>query len=378
MTEFVDLNNIEQDINIPQTVMLDVVLPDIDTLEIPTVKIKSTEYLENPESELISYIALEGENSVEPECDETCNDCDVANAYGETYLDGSFKRENLFSELTSDYERSIIRQNLGIGDSTGIMTWGNISGNLANQVDLYDYIQTYSLSKINAFIAEVNGKLLNWSYDIKEKVDAKANNDSPNLTGEPTTTRPEISDSSNRIPTTEWVIDKINENSVGSLNWVRLSQDFMYAGDSPVNLIISWDYNEPIEQQSINGVIIPLANRAYYINGLNATSTFTLSYIVGGQSYSRSLTFDKILPIYYGTNSTYTQDIKTKDKEFVIETSNTKYGYVFYPSISIKRIAVDNIVGGFDILGTTTLNNIQYTIYKTHNVGLGTLNIKIL
>ena len=292
MTEFVDLTNMEQDIVVPQTEMLKVVLPDIETIEAPVIKIKSTEYLEDPTSSSISYIALEGENSVEPECDETCNECDVATSYGETYPDGAFKRSNLFSELTTAYERAIIRKNLGIGDSTGIMTWGNISGNLANQTDLYNFIQSYSLSKINEFILEVNGKLSDLGYEIRTKLDTKANIDSPNFIGEPTTVTPTNSDSSNRIPTTEWVMNKINEVSVGSLNWLRISQDFMYAGDSPVNLIVTWSYNEPIEQQSINGINLTSDIRSYSFNGINSTSTFTLSYVVQGQTYTKSITFE--------------------------------------------------------------------------------------
>ena len=48
------------------------------------------------------------------------------------------------------------------------------------------------------------------------------------------------------------------------------------------------------------------------------------------------------------------------------------------PKNPMYRIAVDNLVGGFQNLGITELHNTQYTLYKTINSGLGKLNITLI
>lgn len=51
-----------------------------------------------------------------------------------------FEIKNYLSELTSEYEKHLVRQNLGIADKYSL-TWGNIAGNIRNQQDLIDFIE---------------------------------------------------------------------------------------------------------------------------------------------------------------------------------------------------------------------------------------------
>ena len=139
-----------------------------------------------------------------------------------------------------------------------------------------------------------------------------------------------------------------------------------------------WDYNEPIESQSINGVPIDVNSRSYTFNNVTSSTTITLSYQVDGSIFQKVLIFETIHPIYYGTSSNYTQNIKTRDTNFTLDCALTNFGYIYMPKNPVYRIAVDNIVGGFQNIGTTLLHNIQYTLYKTVNSGLGKLNITLI
>ena len=53
---------------------------------------------------------------------------------------GYFKVDNLFSEIWTESQRTIVRRNLGIGDDISLK-WGNIKGDLLKQKDLIDLIQ---------------------------------------------------------------------------------------------------------------------------------------------------------------------------------------------------------------------------------------------
>lgn len=55
---------------------------------------------------------------------------------------GYFKIDNLFSEIWTEAQRSLARQNLGISDTIALK-WGNIKGTITQQKDLCDYVQNY-------------------------------------------------------------------------------------------------------------------------------------------------------------------------------------------------------------------------------------------
>lgn len=63
-----------------------------------------------------------------------------------------FEVKNYLSELSNDYERHLVRKNLGISDQYSL-TWGNISGNLLNQQDIVDFIDQQ--------IAELKEQIIN-------------------------------------------------------------------------------------------------------------------------------------------------------------------------------------------------------------------------
>ncbi len=122
MAEFVNLNQEDDSLNIVvynptsiNNVKLDTPILDDDFINTGSSEVLYTiDSVSPPIPEEIEY--------------EDCNSCDVSKFYGNTNSDDSFKRENLFSELVTEYQRAIARQNLGIADEYSLL-WGNISGN---------------------------------------------------------------------------------------------------------------------------------------------------------------------------------------------------------------------------------------------------------
>ena len=305
-------------------------------------------------------------------------DCDVSRFYGDPYVDGAFKLSNLFSELVDEYQRSVARKNLGIADKYSL-TWGAISGNVLQQTDLVNFVNENISSEINQLINELNLVLVQWANDLNILLETKASLDSPHFTGEPTTTLPTLSDYSNRIPTTEWVTEKIND-SYGArfLTTFTLSKTFMYVDESNVLVTANWEFDSDIEAQWLNGVELPLNTRTYNFNNVNNSFIVILSYQVEGKVYSKSLSFEKVIPKFYGKVLDYTLNQKSRDNFAVINCNAGEYAYVYIPNQSTARIAVDNIVGGFVTIGSILISNVTYYIYKTYHSGLGQLNITIL
>lgn len=378
MAEFVNLNDVNDTLNIIpyNSTALELITPDSIILDGQITSLDVVDYPTDPEVFDIDLIVptSDTEPTIEPIC---ADDCDVSTYYGEINTDGSFKRINLFSELIDEYERAIARKNLGIADEYSLV-WGYISGNILHQKDLYDFVINTNASNINELIEELNLKLAQWGYDIQTSLNNKAPINSPSFTGTPTAPTPSYNDSSTRVPTTEWVTNKISELGIGSLNWLTLNTESIYLGETLPELIVAWDYNEAITSQEINGVILDINARTYTFLNVNSNKSITLKYEIEGISFQKTVLFEVVTPIYYGTQLNHQLNTKTKNSTFILTCGNSDYGYVYVPSNGSARIAVDNIVGGFKVVGTILLNTITYYIYKTVNAGLGNLNINIL
>lgn len=376
MAEFVNLDQNEESLNITpysKTPIINI-LPDSEIVDGTLTQVELSGV---PEEEIISIDLLPGyeEEIEDPFCiHETC---DASTYYGDANEDDSFKRSNLFSELTSEYQRAIARQNLGIADEYTLV-WGNISGNLANQVDLYKFIIDSTAASYNNLIEEINVKLAQWGYEIRVELEQKANILSPEFKGTPTTTLPEIHDNSARIPTTEWVTAKINETTNINLLWFTIDKTFMYYGDPSQNIICTWDYRNSVLSQKINGVILNPSDRTYTLNNINSELLITLEYTTTEGTFIKNITFNKYYPIYYGTSEVLNELYKTKDSLIVLNCNANDYAYIYIPNKSSARLAVDGLVGGFSLIGTTQLHSLTYYIFKSANKGLGELFINIL
>lgn len=260
------------------------------------------------------------------------DDCSIENHYSCPDKSGYFSIENLFSELTTDYQRAIIRQNLGIGDSQSLL-WGKIQGNLANQEDLCKFVKEIAQADVNKIIDILNLKLESWATDIENKIESRASN-----------------------------IKNITLNP--------MYESFMA---TPVDVLVSWEYNNEVQAQKINGYEIQPTTRNFLIEGVTETKDITLSYLLDGIWMSRTLTFTVYAPTYYGTSSNYEECQQTMQDKFKVNTSEDQYIYILAANPS--EFSVNGFIGGFIPEGVTYINSRRYYIYRSVNSGLGVTTV---
>lgn len=305
-------------------------------------------------------------------------DCDVSKYYGCANGNDGFQKENLFSELTDEYQRTIARINLGIADEYALK-WGNIKGNLSNQKDLYTFVTDSIAFDINKVIDEINLKLAQWACEIEIRLNNKADIYSPNFTGSPTTTLPTMTDNSDRIASTAWVNAKIAAASIDdNVKAISLEPEYMCYGDDPTDVKVTWEYHKDVVEQSINDISLKPDIREYIFSGMTTSMVVTLKYKYEDTSATRVVTFDIKYPNYYGTSPDYTKLDKTIDNVFTVTAGTNDYIYVMIPNGSNSVLGVSSIIGGFNRLGTQEIFSNLYYVFKSANAGLGETTVEIL
>lgn len=305
-------------------------------------------------------------------------DCDVSKYYGCANGNDGFQKENLFSELTDEYQRTIARINLGIADEYALK-WGNIKGNLSNQKDLYTFVTDSIAFDINKVIDEINLKLAQWACEIEIRLNDKADIYSPNFTGSPTTTLPTMTDNSDRIASTAWVNAKIAAASIDdNVKAISLEPEYMCYGDDPTDVKVTWEYHKDVVEQSINDIPLKPDVREYIFSGMTTSMVVTLKYKYEDTSATRVVTFDIKYPNYYGTSPDYTKLDKTIDNVFTVTAGTNDYIYVMIPNGSNSALGVSSIIGGFNRLGTQEIFGNLYYVFKSANAGLGETTVEIL
>lgn len=305
-------------------------------------------------------------------------DCDVSKYYGCANGNDGFQKENLFSELTDEYQRTIARINLGIADEYALK-WGNIKGNLSNQKDLYTFVTDSIAFDINKVIDEINLKLAQWACEIEIRLNNKADIYSPNFTGSPTTTLPTMTDNSDRIASTAWVNAKIAAASIDdNVKAISLEPEYMCYGDDPTDVRVTWEYHKDVVEQSINDMPLKPDIREYIFSGMTTSMVVTLKYKYEDTSATRVVTFDIKYPNYYGTSPDYTKLDKTIDNVFTVTAGTNDYIYVMIPNGSNSVLGVSSIIGGFNRLGTQEIFGNLYYVFKSANAGLGETTVEIL
>ncbi len=306
------------------------------------------------------------------------DDCDTSKYYGCAGGDDGFQKENLFSELTDEYQRTIARINLGIADEYALK-WGNIKGNLSNQKDLYTFVTDSIAFDINKVIDEINLKLAQWACEIEIRFKNKADIFSPNFAGTPTTTLPLMTDNSNRIASTEWVNAKIAAASIDdNVKAISLDPEYMCYGDEPTDVTVTWEYYKDVVEQSINDVVLSPDVREYTFTNRTTSMVITLKYKYEDISATRVVTFDIKYPNYFGTSPDYTKLDRTIDNVYTVNAGANEYIYVMIPNGSNTVLGVSSIIGGFKLLGTQEIFSNLYYIFKSAQTGLGETTVEIL
>lgn len=380
MTEFIRLDEQEQEAPI---------LPDyphsISNIKLDTKIIDGV--IEKEEVEgicadygVITIEKIDGVKIEEEGVEHICikDDCDTSKYYGCTGGDDGFQKENLFSELTDEYQRTIARINLGIADEYALK-WGNIKGNLSNQKDLYTFVTDSIAFDINKVIDEINLKLAQWACEIEIRFKNKADIFSPNFAGTPTTTLPLMTDNSNRIASTEWVNAKIAAASIDdNVKAISLDPEYMCYGDEPTDVTVTWEYYKDVVEQSINDVVLSPDVREYTFTNRTTSMVITLKYKYEDISATRVVTFDIKYPNYFGTSPDYTKLDRTIDNVYTVNAGANEYIYVMIPNGANTVLGVSSIIGGFKLLGTQEIFSNLYYIFKSAQPGLGETTVEIL
>lgn len=300
--------------------------------------------------------------------------CGIEQYYGDASKEDYFKRENLFSELVNDFQRSKARYNLGIGEEYSLL-WGNINGLIDNQEDLINYIHNSFASNINEYTDVINALLAQWGIEMNLRIDQKIDKYSPHLEGIPTTTLPDIDDNSSRIASTEWVNSKLSLNENYNLKLLSLNKTHMFYGDSPQDIVLTWDFYNTPEEIRINGVLVNNTLKSYTFPNIDDDLNIHFSYYFNGEWYNKIINFEKVYAYYYGTENEISSMSRTKNSSMIVNSLPNKFVYLYLPNDGNARLFVDNILGGFEAIASTLINGINYYVYSTVNSGLGELHI---
>lgn len=300
--------------------------------------------------------------------------CSIVKTYGNESVEGFFLKENLFSELISDYQRAVARFNLGIGEEYSLV-WGNITGNIKNQEDLYEFLINSLNSYVDDYTGDVNDLLARFTAEVNRMLSQKVNRHSPHLEGIPTTSLPGIDDDSARIASTEWVNQKLSMDESNVLKFIKLSSDHMFYGEPPKTIVLSWEFYQPVEEIKVNGEIIDPTDKSIVIPNLDGDYLIHFYYKIGGIEYNKFLTFNKVHAYYYNFTGEGIPTTGTKDFPVLVDSGQDKFVYLYIPNDGEARLFVDNILGGFVLINNMIINGVLYYLYRTVNYGLGELHI---
>lgn len=245
-----------------------------------------------------------------------------------------FTIKNLFSELTDDYQRAIIRQNLGISGE-GALLWGKIEGNLANQKDLYNFILDTLKGDEKGILDKVNLELKYWTQYIENKIESLASN----------------------------------------IKSIEIVPRYATSNQIPVDVLVTWEYDQPVEAQAINGVALDPNIRNYIYQNISDSFTIRLSYYYNNVWLSRNVNFEVSFPTFYGTSSNWENDNYTIQSSMKVNAGEGQYIYIITKNPS--DLAVNGIIGGFEQESITYIQQTRYYIYKSVHPNLGETVIKI-
>lgn len=245
-----------------------------------------------------------------------------------------FAIKNLFSELTDDYQRAIIRQNLGINGADSLL-WGNIEGNLANQKDLYNFILNTLRGDEKGILDQVNLELKYWTQYIENKIESLASN----------------------IKSLEIIPRYATSNQI------------------PVDVLVTWEYDQPIEAQAINGISLDNNARNYIFQDVNDSFSIRLTYLYNGTWLSRNVNFDIAFPTFYGTSPNWQDNQYTIQNTVKVNAGENEYIYIITKNPS--DLSVNGLIGGFVQEQIIYIQSIRYYVYKSINPNLGETTIRI-
>lgn len=233
---------------------------------------------------------------------------------------GYFLVDNLFSELSDEYQRKKARENLGVniesGDVVVNANWGDIKGDISKQEDLTNLINSKAYYK---------GGLVKL-----------------NVTGGP-------------------IYSDDNDTTELNISWEYGN------GFQPTSQIVT------AKKGQIPVTIKPVSANArnFTIEVADGPVTVQLTYWSGTNAYNEYVTVDDYPTIkYYEAGKSVSTTHSTQFKL----TANNNYAFIELPKKRNYKISVDGIIGGFSLFSETD----KYYTYRSAQPGLGELNITLV
>lgn len=360
MKEFVSLDEEIQDI-VPRRVISvvkenDVIIQEDHTL-VDVVKLTPEKFLEDIEKDIVTVY-----------CDE-----DASTTYGQFDPEGYFKRDNLFSEITDDYARMQARINLGIAEAYA-MKWGNLTGNILHQKDLYDFVMDNIHLNIQDLINALNLHLTKWAQEINARFETKADINSPTFTGVPKVPTPTSTSNSTQIANTSWVKQRINEIVFQDLSYLNISPEIVSYEDLPAVINLEWGFNNPIKHLYINKIEFPVDTTSYSIT-ITESTNIEFKYILSDDTVRvKDIYIEVRIPVYYGDDLNNLNS--TLDNIVIHQAPAGKYHYILSDKLNLE-LEVNGIIGGFVNEGIVDKHGKTFYVYKTKNHSLGKLKIRL-
>jgi hypothetical protein len=277
--------------------------------------------------------------------------------------------------------------------------------------------------------------VLSWN-DLARKWEAKPQNAPEFLTPNRVVTSNSLGKLSADIPLTGTRFSAFMENPIGSMSFVKLTEDMidpafsincsdidLEVGQSISNPAFSVTYNRPNIVSAIvtdsSGAVVGVRNSSgtsvLNITGLSSfqiSSTFSSSSllsltfnIVANDGYkiaSKPIKINWMHKFYYGVGNDWSSFLTDPDKQnfirgitpvlttqktrtITVDSSTDKYIYYAYPaSYGDVVFSVNGIDGGFekiaayfDIPSAITSESVSYVIWKSVNPGLGNVEVSI-
>ena len=303
------------------------------------------------------------------------------------------EKGRFLSEFATEKEKAKVRTNLGINNLNS--NWGNITGNIEDQKDLYNNLQ-----ELRAALAKLEGQLgseldAQLSF-IQQQLDNKINKELPLE-----------EDAVNQIAYTN--TDYPNINNIGQALDQLLYKDLAVsfrctpsvaeAGSVVPQITYSWTINKSnIFSQTFDGNVIPESDRTYVLNeNITSNITKTLTVNDGRNEVAKQASLVFYPPIYFGSNPNtqiFVYDIQYKLNKVLlpsrkttvtVDAGNTDYIYICVPyDYEPASFVVGGFEGGFMLLSDTfylpteTKKEIRYRVYRSDNKGLGVTRITII
>ena len=201
--------------------------------------------------------------------------------------------------------------------------------------------------------------------------------------------------------TSEWTVDTTLFSNVSKLMeevfpfTISLSGGATYEKGSTQTISLSWSYDRDITSQSINRKTVAVDIRTKQYEGITTDTTYALSAVSNGQTYTKSISVGFKLKKYYGVSvheSLTNEEIlllpslwaERAQTPTVFDCSGGKFPYYILPTSMVSDIQF--WIGGLrnsdwieEIREITNAYGYTegYTIFRLNSIQTGVLNIEV-